>query len=263
MLCLASYAASGCGADRDEAGSTSDSTAPTEYAETADPSSRPPPTFKIDKPRYHARINATIAEVIEVDGTEPIPAEDQQSVEALRRWLKDDSHPARRAAALCLGKLDAGAAAAQDLLRATHEDPAGTVRVEAAVAYWRIAGEARPAVTALIDVLRRGGGALRIEAAWALADLGPRAQDAVEALAQVVKGQLKRPRKDTLDYGDGAIFSEPAYINQSPRSAAAEALARIAVKTHDVTTALAGLAREGRSFEQEAAARALHQLRAR
>jgi HEAT repeat protein len=204
-----------------------------------------------------------VAEEVVDDGATPavdrIPAGDRRSVPALRAALADKAYATRSAAAKHLGRLgDAATAALPDLARAL-QDPAGTVRVSAALAHWRISTHPERAVECLRDVLRRGGMALRIEAAWALGAMGSAAAPAVPELTSLVEGHLARTGTP-LGYGDGKMVVEPGYLDTTARSAAADALAALGDRSRHVRAALERLGASGTRCEREAASQALAAL---
>jgi HEAT repeat protein len=104
-------------------------------------------------------------------------------------------------AAHALGKIGAKAEGAVPRLEAALKDPSGLVRVEAALALWRI-GQYKEAVPALIKELKDADPGVRSRAAEMLGAIGPPAKKAVPGLVEglkdpgvMVKG---RPEGDTL-----------------------------------------------------------------
>src|SRR5262249_20729149 len=77
---------------------------------------------------------------------------------------------------------------AREPLRAACDDGTPAVRVEAALAYWRVTGEADAPLAVLRPTTNGNDGALALRALKALGDLGPRAAPALPELVQALGG---------------------------------------------------------------------------
>jgi HEAT repeat protein len=160
----------------------------------------------------------------------------------LLKLCQDSNAEVRRATVVVLirilGPEDAKLASAP--LQAVLSDADEEIRRNAALALGNIGGkEAAPAVTVLVDALRRGDIELRRQAAAALRNIGPGAVTAVPDLTKVLKDEDRELRTNAAlalgGIGAGAEKAVPALValladvkeHQEPRMAAAVALSHI------------------------------------
>jgi HEAT repeat protein len=110
------------------------------------------------------------------------------AVDALVQRLEDPSAGfVSRAVLEALGDIGPDAKTALPTIRVFLKVSDGFVRASACVAYWKITGEARPAVEPLIEVVEKGGWYDKRQAAEGLGRIGPAAEAAVPALVRCLK----------------------------------------------------------------------------
>ncbi len=103
-------------------------------------------------------------------------------------WGMKQERPAMRAiAARALGEMGTAAESALHVLDVALSDPSADVRVNAAIALWRIEGKAAIVVDSLIEALESESAHVRHTAMHGLEEIGPNARDAVPALIKVLK----------------------------------------------------------------------------
>jgi HEAT repeat protein len=138
----------------------------------------------------------TVLGVISQDG--------RSANEPLLRALRDKDETVRLAAADSLGQ--AGAPAVPHLIALLKEE--GRIRILAALALRYHAEDAKPAISALIDLLKSRDREARYAAIQAFTGIGPSAKDAIPALVQVLK---EEPNMDVKDEAFRAVLQiEPA-----------------------------------------------------
>jgi HEAT repeat protein len=116
----------------------------------------------------------------------------RQQVPRLIQALRDELSYLRANAANALGQLGTQAQeAVPALTSATLYDPDFRVRLEAAVALWRIDRRVVRSLPVLIEALRAEDDYLRWVAADCLGDMGPEAREAVLPLVEALRGPIK------------------------------------------------------------------------
>ncbi|MER5888552.1 HEAT repeat domain-containing protein [Streptomyces sp. NPDC001941] len=118
----------------------------------------------------------------------------------LGRWLGSRAPGDRRAAARALGSMGPGAAGAAGALRGCLTAPDVWVRTDAAAALWRVSGDERDALPALLAAWEENR-YVRVEAARCLVLMGPWATGAAAALRAEL---ARRRRHNVVDGGSGS-----------------------------------------------------------
>ncbi|MGW2557952.1 HEAT repeat domain-containing protein [Streptomyces sp. NPDC001514] len=117
----------------------------------------------------------------------------------LRELLAADGPEARRAAAAALGFLGPRASAAAPALHDLLASRERWLRMDAAIALWRVTGDTRDALPVLLSAWEENRYG-RVEVAECLSEMGPAASPA----APLLRAELARPRRhNVLDGGSG------------------------------------------------------------
>jgi HEAT repeat protein len=111
----------------------------------------------------------------------------EEAIRLLKARLADED--TQEDAAEKLGSMGAGAKAALPDLTKLLKGPDSSVRVAAALAVWRITGEAGVVVPMLVESARCEHGEIAEEALTALGEMGPAAKAAVPALLELRKAE--------------------------------------------------------------------------
>lgn len=151
------------------------------------------------------------------------------AVPALRSAVAAKDPRVRRHALVVLQKLSVPIADLTSLLQARLTDSDATVRLVAAMHYWRITGEGKKAVPVLLEILRSNNSELQEVAAHVLASIGQPAGEAIPVLVEyLAKGNTWFADESLARFGSEAI---PALIrlleNERFMSRAAGILASI------------------------------------
>jgi HEAT repeat protein len=121
-----------------------------------------------------------------------IGPEAQSDVASLINSLKDEFPFVRLSAASGLGELRARARdAVPALTTLSLHDPSPRVRLEAAVAIWRIDRRTGRVLPVLIEALKTGDEVSRWIAADCLGEMGTEAHEAVTALQEALRGNIR------------------------------------------------------------------------
>lgn len=214
----------------------------------------------------HAVEPVVVHSTLEVSGELEELLEEDSPTEEVRADLEGKTAAERLAGIDQLVARGSVGVAERASLEALLNDPAGSVRVGAAVAYARATGETSSSAGTLVQILRCGTPYLQISAAHAIRDLGLGSPEVIEALVQTVEGTIKCEGEKIYAESKaerGNVYVEPIFIGWTPAGASADALGAVADAEKRVVAALEALSGSSDSFEQECAIEALAELTAR